>query len=89
MAVTERMQLAIRRLQSLPDERQNDMAKRILDEIDEMEWDAIVSKPQVQQSLRRLAAEARQQDAAGETEEGGFGRYEKTLTLRGFLRYTY
>ena len=72
MAVTERMQLAIRRLQSLPDERQNDMAERILDELDELEWDAIVSKPQVQQALRRLVAEAREQDAAGETEEGGF-----------------
>ena len=72
MAVTERMQQAIRRLQNLPDERQNDMAERILDEIDEMEWDAIVSRPQVRQALRRLAAEAREQDAAGETEEGGF-----------------
>jgi len=72
MALTERLQLAIRRLQSLPDERQNDMAERILDEIDEMEWDAIASRPRVRQALRRIAAEAREQDAAGETEEGGF-----------------
>ena len=72
MAVTDQMQLAIRRLQSLPDERQNDMAERILDEIDELEWDAIVSRPEVRQALRRLAVEARRQDAAGETEEGGF-----------------
>jgi hypothetical protein len=38
----------------------------------ELEWDAIVSKPQAQQALRRLAAEAREQDTVGETEEGGF-----------------
>ena len=77
MAVTERMQQAIRRLQNLPDERQNDMAERILDEIDEMEWDAIVSRPQVQRALRRIVAEAGEQDAAGETEEGGFALESK------------
>lgn len=42
-------------------------------EIDEeQEWEAIVSIPRVKNALRRLAAEVLRQDAAGETEEGGF-----------------
>ncbi len=42
------------------------------DEAEEREWDSIVSKPYVRQALRRMAAEARRQYYAGETEEGGF-----------------
>lgn len=43
------------------------------EEAEEREWDSIVSKPHVRQALRRMAAEARRQYYAGETEEGGFG----------------
>lgn len=43
------------------------------EESEEREWDSIVSKPHVRQALRRMAAEARRQYLAGETEEGGFG----------------
>ncbi len=39
---------------------------------DELEWHNIVSTPHVRHGLRRLAAEARRQFAAGETEKGGF-----------------
>lgn len=48
--------------------------KRIIEEeqAEEREWESIVSKPHVRQALRRIAAEARQQYYAGETEEGGF-----------------
>ena len=42
------------------------------DEAEEREWDSIVNKPRVRQALRRMAAEARRQYYAGETEEGGF-----------------
>ena len=70
--MTEQLQQAIERLQKLPQAAQDAIAERILAEIDEQEWDAIVSKPHVRQTLCRLAEEARQQDANGETEEGGF-----------------
>src|SRR5437588_4070722 len=40
------------------------------EEAEEREWDSIVSKPHVRQALRRMAAEARRQYYAGETEEG-------------------
>jgi hypothetical protein len=72
MLMTEQLRHAIERLQQLPDARQIAIAERILDEIDEQEWDDIVSKPHVLLALHQMAAEARQQDAAGETEEGGF-----------------
>jgi len=39
---------------------------------EEREWHKIVSRPHVRRGLRRLAAEARRQIAAKETEEGGF-----------------
>jgi hypothetical protein len=39
---------------------------------DELSWHKIVATPHVQRGLRRLAAEARRQAIAGETEEGGF-----------------
>lgn len=42
------------------------------EEREEREWDAIVAQPRVKNALRRLAAEAMEQDARGETEEGGF-----------------
>jgi hypothetical protein len=42
------------------------------DAFDELEWHNIVSTPHVRHGLRRLAAEARREYNAGETEEGGF-----------------
>ena len=42
------------------------------DAFDELEWHNIVSTPHVRHGLRRLAAEARREYYAGETEEGGF-----------------
>jgi hypothetical protein len=41
-------------------------------EAEEREWNAIVSQPHVRQALRHMAAQARQQYYAGNTEEGGF-----------------
>lgn len=70
---TDQLRYAYERAQQLPDTVQNAIAERILDEIDNQEWEQIVSKPQVRQALRRMAAQARREEAAEETEEGGFG----------------
>ncbi len=59
-------------LQRLPADAQNTIATRILEEIEEREWDAIISKPRVQARLRELGRQAREEDRAGETEDGGF-----------------
>lgn len=70
--MTRQLQQAIERLQQLPIEEQNAIAERILEAIDEQEWDRIVNTPHVQQAIIELAEEAKQQAAAGEIEEGGF-----------------
>ncbi len=46
--MTEQLQQAIEALQRLPSDAQDTIAARILEEIEEQEWDAIVSKPHVQ-----------------------------------------
>ena len=60
----------------LPEDMQDELAARInalLDEIkQEQEWDAIVNQPRVRKRLRELGQQALAEDAAGETEEGGF-----------------
>ena len=70
--MTEQLQHAIEALQQLPPNIQNTIATRILEEIEEQEWDMIVSKPHVQARLRELGRKALEEDRAGETEEGGF-----------------
>jgi len=70
--MTEQLRHAIEAMQRLPDEAQNAIAARILEEIEEQEWDAIVSKPHVQARLRTLARQALEEDKAGKTEDGGF-----------------
>lgn len=70
--MTEQLREAFERAQQLPENVQNMLAKRILEAIEEQEWEQIVSKPYVQASLRSLAAEALGQYQRGETEEGGF-----------------
>jgi hypothetical protein len=70
--MTEQLRHAIEAMQRLPDEAQNAIAARILEEIEEQEWDAIVRKPRVQARLRELGRQALEEDRAGETEDGGF-----------------
>ena len=70
--MTEQLQQAIEALQRLPSDAQNTIAAHILEEIEEREWDAIVSKPHVQTRLRELGRQALAEDEAGETEDGGF-----------------
>lgn len=71
--MTEQLREAFEAAQRLPQDEQNALAKRILEEIDEQEWDQIVSQSHVQKALIDLADEAMRQEAAGETEDGGFG----------------
>ena len=68
--VTEQLQHAIEALQRLPANAQNTIAIRILEEIEEQEWETIVSKPHVQTRLRELGRKALEEDKVGETEEG-------------------
>ncbi len=72
MIMTDLLKEAFERAQHLPDTAQNTLAAHILEEIEEQEWEAIISKPRVQKKLLALAEEAWKEYEAGETEEGGF-----------------
>ena len=70
--MTEQLQRAFEIAQRLPDAAQNALAAHILEEIEEQEWDEIVSKSKVQARLRELGRQALAEDKAGKTEIGGF-----------------
>lgn len=71
--MSEQLRQAYEKAQKLPESVQNTIAARILEEIEEAEWDAIVSKPRVQRRLRELTEAALREHEAGQTREGGFG----------------
>ncbi len=70
--MTEQLRRAFERAQQLSSADQNALAESILEAIEELEWEIIISKPHVQHKLLDLANEAWQEHEAGETEEGGF-----------------
>ena len=53
---------------ALPEEAQRQIAVIIEEELEQREWDALVSSPKSKEFLKRLIAEA----MAGEIEEGGW-----------------
>lgn len=73
--MTERLRQLLEQAERLDPAIQNALAEKVeqwLEELEEQEWDAIVSKPNVRNSLRHMAASAREQEAKGKTEEGGW-----------------
>lgn len=56
----------------LSEDAQRRLAAQIEAWLDEQEWDAIVSSAHGQETLERLAAEARAEIARGDVEEGGW-----------------
>jgi hypothetical protein len=73
--MTEQLRQVVEQLEHLPPDAQDRLAAIIqaqLEDLEEQEWEVIVSKPQIRRAVQRLAAEARLQAAAGETEEGGW-----------------
>jgi hypothetical protein len=67
--MTELLRQVIARIELLPSEQQDAIAEKMQRELEELEWDALVAKPSSQRYLAHLAAEAREEDAAGLTEE--------------------
>lgn len=56
----------------LSDDAQRHLAAQIEAWLDEQEWDTLVNSRQGQETLERLAAEARAEIARGDVEEGGW-----------------
>ena len=73
----DELRKAFEELQRQPETMQRDVAQRIHlwleEQQDEQEWDAIMRSQKGQATLRKLVAEAREDIARGEVEEGGFG----------------
>jgi hypothetical protein len=79
LAMTEKLRSAIEAIQHYPADVQDEIATRILEELEEREWDAIVSKPRVKKRLRELADQALFLYEQGKVRDGGFGGDEEPL----------
>jgi hypothetical protein len=67
--VIERLQAIIAQAEQLSPEEQEALATLWEEALEEREWLAIVGKPTVRAALQRMAAQARKEEAGGETEE--------------------
>lgn len=71
---TDQLKAAYEAAKKLSLKDQDMIAKQILETIEEMEWDEIISHPKVMQKICDLADEALEEHLAGKTIKGGFGR---------------
>jgi hypothetical protein len=67
--VTDLLKQVMSRVELLPADQQNNIAEAIQRELEEIEWDALVSTPKSQRLLDELAAEAHREHANGLTVE--------------------
>lgn len=65
--MVDELRQALDLLGQLPDEEQRKIAQIVLEEIEQRDWDKLVSSPRSKAFLTRLIAEAK----AGEIEDGG------------------
>ena len=65
--MVDELRQALDLLGQLPDEEQRQIAQIVLEEIEQREWDKLVSSPRSKEFLKRLIADAK----TGEIEDGG------------------
>ena len=65
--MVEELRQALDALGQLPEEEQRQIAQLVLEEIEQRQWDELVSSPRSKAVLKRLIAEAKE----GEIEDGG------------------
>jgi hypothetical protein len=65
--MVEELRQALDALGQLPEEEQRQIAQLALEEIEQRQWDELVSSPRSKAFLKRLIAEAKE----GEIEDGG------------------
>ncbi len=70
--MVEELRQVVELAQQQPEDVQRRIAEVIALELEQREWDALVSTPESQRLLARLAAETRADFARGEVEEGGW-----------------
>lgn len=67
--MTELLPRAVSAIERLPEGDQDEIATRLLDELEEREWDRLINSPESLRVLRRMAAEAIAEDEWGETRD--------------------
>ena len=67
--MVDRLRAVVEEVEKLSDEDQEALAAILAEALAEREWETIVRKPHVRDALKRMAHEALEEDAAGETEE--------------------
>lgn len=70
--MTKQLKQAFERAQQLPDNVQDILAKYLIEEVEEIEWEQIVSKLHARATVRTFAEEAFGPYQRSETEDGGF-----------------
>ena len=68
--MVEELRRVFEQVQQLPEDVQRKIAELAALELEGREWDALVVSPQGQETLERLAAEAREEIARGDVYEG-------------------
>ena len=66
--LTQALERVIRRIEQLPAGDQDALAASIERELEEREWEDLLARPESTELLGQLAAEARDEHAAGRTE---------------------
>jgi hypothetical protein len=77
LAMTEKLRSAFEAVQQCPADVQDAIATRILEELEEREWEAIISKPHVMKRIEELADQALSLYEQGKVRDGGFGTDEE------------
>jgi hypothetical protein len=67
--MVDRLRAVVEEAEKLSDEDQEALAAILEEALAEREWEMIVRKPRVRDALKRMAQEALEEDATGETEE--------------------
>jgi DNA phosphorothioation-dependent restriction protein DptG len=65
--MTQVLQQALESLNALPEAQQNEIAQRLLEEIEEAKWQASFDRPESKDFLQTMAEKVRAERRAGQT----------------------
>jgi hypothetical protein len=65
--MTQVLQQALESLNTLPEAQQNEIAQRLLEEIEEAKWRASFARPESKDFLQTMAEKVRSERRAGQT----------------------
>jgi hypothetical protein len=66
--MTQLLERAVTEIQQLPDAQQNEIAERLLHELEDAKWDALFARPDALVKLEELGNQALDEHLAGRTQ---------------------